>query len=130
MDAVRFEDFSYHYPKTGKGLNRVMLAIPAGSFTVLTGANGSGKTTLASIIQNLYPLKNGKIMSTKGTRGGMNAGYNTNRMHQPAAQYPVFFSYYLIYINLLRKGEINYGITESYNQQPTGTSHETGRSIR
>ena len=51
----------------------------------------------------------------------MNAGYNTNRMHQPAAQYPVFFSYYLIYINLLRKGEINYGITESYNQQPTGT---------
>ena len=23
-------------------------------------------------------------MSTKGTRGGMNAGYNTNRMHQPA----------------------------------------------
>ena len=74
-------------------------------------------------------IKNGKIMSTKGTRGGMNAGYNTNRMHQPAAQYPVFFSYYLIYINLLRKGEINYGITESYNQQPTGTSHETGRSI-
>ena len=57
-------------------------------------------------------------------------GYDTNRMHQPAAQYPVFFSYYLIYINLLRKGEINYGITESYNQQPTGTSHETGRSIR
>ena len=37
----------------------------------------------------------------------MIAGYNTNRMHQPAAQYPVFFSYYLfIYINLLRKGEI------------------------
>ena len=45
-------------------------------------------------------------MSTKGTRGGMNAGYNTNRMHQPEAQYPVFFSYYLIYITLLRKGEI------------------------
>ena len=36
----------------------------------------------------------------------MIAGYNTNRMHHPAAQYPVFFSYYLIYINLLRKGEI------------------------
>ena len=34
-------------------------------------------------------------MNTKGIRGGMIAGYNTNRMHQPAAQYPVFFSYYL-----------------------------------
>ena len=87
------------------------------------------QTALSAVILTVY-IKNGKIMSTKGTRGGMNAGYNTNRMHQPAAQYPVFFSYYLIYINLLRKGEINYGITESYNQQPTGTSHETGRSIR
>ena len=59
----------------------------------------------SAVILTVY-IKNGKIMSTKGIRGGMNAGYNTNRMHQPAAQYPVFFSYYLIYINLLRKGEI------------------------
>ena len=44
---------------------------------------------------NVLFIKNGKIMNTKGIRGGMIAGYNTNRMHQPAAQYPVFFSYYL-----------------------------------
>ena len=63
MDAVRFEDFSYHYPKTGKGLNRVMLAIPAGSFTVLTGANGSGKTTLCMAMTWLVPHFFGGSMS-------------------------------------------------------------------
>ena len=63
MDAVRFEDFSYHYPKTGKGLNRVMLAIPAGSFTVLTGANGSGKTTLCMAMTGLVPHFFGGSMS-------------------------------------------------------------------
>lgn len=47
-----------------------------------------------AVILTVY-IKNGKIMNTKGIRGGMIAGYNTNRMHQPAAQYPVFFSYYL-----------------------------------
>ncbi|MHC1761347.1 MAG: energy-coupling factor ABC transporter ATP-binding protein [Negativicutes bacterium] len=63
MDAVRFEDFSYHYPKTGKGLNRVMLAIPTGSFTVLTGANGSGKTTLCMAMTGLVPHFFGGSMS-------------------------------------------------------------------
>ena len=63
MDAVRFEDFSYHYPKTGRGLNRVKLAIRAGSFTVLTGANGSGKTTLCMAMTGLVPHFFGGAMS-------------------------------------------------------------------
>lgn len=63
MDAVRFEDFSYHYPKTGNGLNRVMLAIPYGSFTILTGANGSGKTTLCMAMTGLVPHFFGGSMS-------------------------------------------------------------------
>lgn len=55
MQAIRFEDFSYHYPKTGTGLDRVSLSIPYGSFTVLTGANGGGKTTLCLAMTGLVP---------------------------------------------------------------------------
>ena len=55
VDAIRFEDFSYHYPKTKGGLDQVALAIPQGSFTLLTGANGSGKTTLCMAMTGLVP---------------------------------------------------------------------------
>src|SRR5690606_5143614 len=36
--------------------------IEKGKTTALVGESGSGKTTLASLIQNLYPLKTGKIL--------------------------------------------------------------------
>ena len=63
MDAVRFEEFSYHYPKSGAGLEAVSLGITAGSFTVLTGANGSGKTTLCMAMTGLVPHFFGGSMS-------------------------------------------------------------------
>ena len=63
MDAVQFEDFSYHYPKTGTGLEQVTLSIPVGSFTVLAGANGSGKTTLCMAMTGLVPHFFGGSMS-------------------------------------------------------------------
>ena len=63
MDAVQFEDFSYHYPKTGHGLDQVTLSIPVGSFTVLAGANGSGKTTLCMAMTGLVPHFFGGSMS-------------------------------------------------------------------
>lgn len=55
MNAVEFEAFSYHYPKTGKGLDRVTLQVPEGSFTVVAGSNGSGKTTLCLAMTGLVP---------------------------------------------------------------------------
>ena len=63
MDAIRFEDFSYQYPKSGQGLDRVTLTIPQGSFTVVTGANGSGKTTLCLAMTGLVPHFFGGAMS-------------------------------------------------------------------
>lgn len=63
MDAVRFEDFSYQYPKTNKGLDRVTLSVPEGSFTVVTGSNGSGKTTLCMAMTGLVPHFFGGAMS-------------------------------------------------------------------
>lgn len=55
MDAIRFEAFSYHYPKTSNGLDQIAFSIPQGSFTLLTGANGSGKTTLCMAMTGLVP---------------------------------------------------------------------------
>lgn len=55
MEAIRFEQFSYHYPKTQRGLDQVSLSIPQGAFTVLTGANGSGKTSLCMAMTGLVP---------------------------------------------------------------------------
>jgi energy-coupling factor transport system ATP-binding protein len=63
MDAVRFEDFSYQYPKTNRGLDRVTLSVPEGSFTVVTGSNGSGKTTLCMAMTGLVPHFFGGAMS-------------------------------------------------------------------
>lgn len=70
MDAVQFEDFSYHYPKTGTGLDHVTLSIPKGSFTVLAGANGSGKTTLCMAMTGLVPHFFGGSMAGQVRVGG------------------------------------------------------------
>lgn len=63
MDAVRFEEFTYQYPKGGKGLDQVSLSIAAGSFTVLTGANRGGKTTMCLAMTGLVPHFFGGKMS-------------------------------------------------------------------
>ena len=73
MEAVRFEDFSYQYPKTGQGLDRVTLSVPQGSVTVVTGTNGSGKTTLCLAMTGLVPHFFGGAMSGRV----MVEGYNT-----------------------------------------------------
>ena len=72
MEAVRFEDFSYQYPKTGQGLDRVTLSVPKGSFTVVTGTNGSGKTTLCLAMTGLVPHFFGGAMSGRVMVEGQN----------------------------------------------------------
>lgn len=54
-----FQDFSCEFEK--------------GKTTAIVGESGSGKTTLASLIQNLYPLKKGKI-----TIGSYDISYISN----------------------------------------------------
>ena len=72
MEAVRFEEFSYQYPKTGQGLDRVTLSVPKGSFTVVTGTNGSGKTTLCLAMTGLVPHFFGGAMSGRVLVEGQN----------------------------------------------------------
>ena len=82
MQAIQFEDFSYHYPKTGTGLDRVSLSIPYGSFTVLTGANGGGKTTLCLAMTGLVP----HFLAPLGTE---RRWFQADNLHPVAAAQPL-----------------------------------------
>lgn len=52
---------TYRYPDTGRGIERIDLDIPRGSFTVVTGRVGSGKTTLVRALIGLLPKQEGDI---------------------------------------------------------------------
>ena len=81
MEAVRFEDFSYQYPKTGQGLDRVTLSVPKGSFTVVTGTNGSGKTTLCLSMTGLVPHFFGNFLYKKSLYICRGIGYNEGALY-------------------------------------------------
>ncbi|GHV21855.1 bacteriocin cleavage/export ABC transporter [Bacteroidia bacterium] len=58
---VIFEDVSFSYGSRREIFNSLNLTIQKGKTTAIVGGSGSGKTTLSMLIQNLYPLQNGKI---------------------------------------------------------------------
>jgi ATP-binding cassette subfamily B protein len=62
----RFERFdathvSYHYPESGRGIDRISLSLTRGALTVVTGRVGSGKTTLLRVILGLLPRESGRV---------------------------------------------------------------------
>ncbi|WP_343609646.1 peptidase domain-containing ABC transporter [Chryseobacterium oranimense] len=59
---IQFKDVSFSYGSRTEVFTNFSCFIKKGETTAIVGESGSGKTTLASLIQNLYPLKTGKIM--------------------------------------------------------------------
>ena len=59
---IQFKDVFFSYGSRVDVFEGFNCEIEKGKTTAIVGESGSGKTTLASLIQNLYPLKNGKIM--------------------------------------------------------------------
>ncbi|CEJ70767.1 Lactococcin-G-processing and transport ATP-binding protein LagD [Chryseobacterium oranimense G311] len=59
---IQFKDVSFSYGSRTEVFTNFSCLIKKGETTAIVGESGSGKTTLASLIQNLYPLKTGKIM--------------------------------------------------------------------
>jgi energy-coupling factor transport system ATP-binding protein len=54
--ALRFTDVTFTYPDTAvAALDRVSLAIPEGTFALITGATGAGKSTLLRAMNGLVP---------------------------------------------------------------------------
>ena len=60
---VRFENVSFrHDPASGDVLRDIDLSLPAGSFTVLTGASGAGKSTFLDLLGGLVEPTAGRIL--------------------------------------------------------------------
>lgn len=59
---IQFKDVFFSYGSRTDVFTGFNIVIEKGKTTALVGESGSGKTTLASLIQNLYPLKTGKIL--------------------------------------------------------------------
>lgn len=62
INHIQFKDVTFSYGSRVEVFNNFNCTIEKGKTTAIVGESGSGKTTLASLIQNLYPLKTGKIM--------------------------------------------------------------------
>ena len=61
LGDIRFENVTFRYGTRAEVFKNLDLSISAGKTTAIIGESGSGKTTLVSILQNLYPLMEGKI---------------------------------------------------------------------
>lgn len=58
---IAFKDVYFRYGTRTKVFEGLNLKIEKGKLTVLTGESGSGKSTIISILQNIYPIQNGKV---------------------------------------------------------------------
>lgn len=71
--AVRLDDVSLAYGSDPETLSQVQLDLPAGSFTLLTGASGAGKTTLLKLA----------YLALRPTRGRVSLfGVDTSRLNR------------------------------------------------
>lgn len=61
LGDIRFENVDFRYGSRAEIFKDFTATIKHNQVTAIVGESGSGKTTLISIIQNLYPIKNGKV---------------------------------------------------------------------
>lgn len=58
---IIFENVAFRYGTRKEVFDELNLRIEKGKTTAVIGESGSGKTTLVSLLQNIYPIQNGKI---------------------------------------------------------------------
>ena len=73
IDDIVFDKVHFRYGTREPVFEGLSMAIPGKKSTAIVGESGSGKSTLVALIQNLYPLSEGKI-----TIGGMDIKYISN----------------------------------------------------
>lgn len=59
---IVFQDVSFSYGSRADVFTNFSCSFVKGKTTAIVGESGSGKSTIAALIQNLYPLKSGKIL--------------------------------------------------------------------
>lgn len=70
---IQFNNVQFRYGTRAVVFEDLNLLIKKGQSTAIVGESGSGKSTLLSLLQNLYPLKEGNI-----TIGGIDIQYISN----------------------------------------------------
>lgn len=58
---IVFHEVGFRYGSRVEVFRQFSLTIPTGCITAIVGESGSGKSTLMSLLQNIYPVKNGHI---------------------------------------------------------------------
>ncbi|HMQ52083.1 MAG TPA: ABC transporter ATP-binding protein [Anaerolineae bacterium] len=61
LEVLTVRGLSFHYPGSGRGLDRINLTLKRGDFVVVTGRIGAGKTTLLRTLLGLLPKDQGEI---------------------------------------------------------------------
>lgn len=74
IDDIHFNNVHFRYGTRAMVFEDLNLTIKKGSSTGIIGESGSGKSTLLSLLQNLYPLKEGNI-----TIGGLDLQHISNK---------------------------------------------------
>ena len=74
IDDIHFNNVHFRYGTRAMVFEGLNLTIKKGSSTGIIGESGSGKSTLLSLLQNLYPLKEGNI-----TIGGLDLQHISNK---------------------------------------------------
>lgn len=62
LGDIKFENISFSYGTRVDVFDKLNLTIKQGQITAIIGESGSGKTTLAALLQNLYQIKEGRIL--------------------------------------------------------------------
>lgn len=74
VNDIHFNNVYFRYGTRTIVFEGLNLVLEKGRSTAIVGESGSGKSTLISLLQNLYPLKEGNI-----TMGGIDIKYVSNR---------------------------------------------------
>lgn len=61
LGDILFENVSFRYGSRTQVFNNFNAVLKQNETTAIVGESGSGKTTLIALLQNLYPIKEGKI---------------------------------------------------------------------
>lgn len=61
LGEIKFENVSFRYGSRTEVFKNFNAIFKKNETTAIVGESGSGKTTLISLLQNLYPIKEGKI---------------------------------------------------------------------
>ncbi|GHE23399.1 peptidase domain-containing ABC transporter [Sphingobacterium griseoflavum] len=61
ISDIRFQNVTFRYGSRVQVLNGLTCTFEKGKTTAIVGASGSGKSTMAALLQQLYPVEEGKI---------------------------------------------------------------------